>query len=211
MNEVFSFRNIPRESRGKESMGNDGRNSKVEAALTKAKDKFYKTKQGRFLRLIGKDLELQNEVLYSIGIKGNRSEGFIRSLKAKGFIDMEETGSKLLVTKIHNEKVENMLEENLYDKELLGFIKENNGMNVTMIAFCTKKSINIADKRIRVLKDLGLIIDSKPLNKPSRYYFSSDFVIEGKQEQTRKKMIAEIRKREEEFEEKRQMMKNKKV
>lgn len=160
--------------------------------------------------MIGEDLKLQDEALFSIGIVGNESKGFIKSLKQKGFVEVEES-NKLLVTKINTEAVEKTLEEKLYDKELLRLIKENQGMNLTMIAFYIGKSKGVADKKIQDLIDVGFIVEAMPVVKPIRYYFSPDFVIEGEPVQTTKKMAAETRKREEEFEEKLQMMKNKKV
>lgn len=219
MNEVFSFRKIPEETRDKEGLGNGGQN-KVEAALKQAKDKFDRGIAGRFFkrleqepRLLEKNRRFQKEVLFGFGIWRKRRMGFMESLKRKGFVDVEKSGSEFVVTKIYKENIEKMIEENLYDRELLRFIRaeENQGMSLNMIVFYTKKSKDVTDKKIKNLIDLGLIVGAMPTNKPSRYYFSPDFVIEGEPAQTTEKMVAAVRKREEEFKEKSQMMENKKV
>ncbi len=138
---------------------------------------------------------------------------FLISLIEKGFADIEKVGNKLIVEKIHMENIKRRLEEKLYDKKLLEFIKaeENQGMSIAMLGFYTKKSEAVLRKRVKELRGLELIVDERPVGSRSTCYFSPDFVIEGEPIQVTKKMAAEIRKREEEFEEKRQMMENKKV
>lgn len=203
---MMSYVDGQKEARGKiEGPKNEGQNNKVAAAFKAAQDKFYsKTNRGRFLALISKDPESQEEALSRLSIPVKKRYGFIESLKKKGFIDIKEDGNTVLVTKIHNEKIDNAIEEKLYDKRLLGFIKkeEHQGMNVAMITFYTKeRSIKVLGNKIKKLVRLELIVDAQPVNKPSRYYFSPDFVIKGYPEQTKIKRIEAIREREEEFKE----------
>lgn len=203
MNEVFSFRNIPKEPQGKEGAVNGGR-SKVDIALAEREKEFWeKSSDGRFLRKMEGGKISVNNALKQVGVSAHRRMDFLISLIEKGYADIEKVGNKLIVEKIHMENIKRRLEEKLYDKKLLEFIKaeENQGMSIALLGFYTKRGEAVLRKKTQKLIDLGLIIDARPASRKSTCYFSPDFVIEGKPGQTTVKMLAVIRKRIEEFEE----------
>ncbi len=66
MNEVFLFRNIPKEPIGKEGQGNGGRN-KVEIALAEREKEFWeKSSDGRFLRKMEGKISVNNALKKSV-------------------------------------------------------------------------------------------------------------------------------------------------
>ena len=165
-----------------------------------------------------RDLRVENpgkktkEIAKELNYSSVYTRVLVRELKQAGLLEVKKETEKNnnFSKKSRIGCLEKKNENNLYDERIFSLIKENQGMNSSMIGFYIKKSSNYVSTEIKKLLDQKKIVFIQPFNRKSTFYFSSDFIIEGElRRKTVVRMVDKIKETTKEFEEKRQMLQSK--
>lgn len=174
-----------------------------DAAFKLEMKKFYSSLTGKFVVLLKEEgPSSQSDIFIKLRIEKKWQEEYMRRLEEKGILEREERGNKFLVKGVHMEKVEKMIKENLYDRELTELIKQKPGMDAEQIFYYVETPSSTIDKRLQKLRRFGLVKAVKPFQNIKRYfYFSPDFIREGETgAETRKRVAEQIKETKRKFE-----------